>query len=156
MSCASPVYWDPFDRDIARAPYPIFRRIRAADLRPRLGRAGPGRHRRAGIGAGGENTLAYTATKHRVIGPMRSWSDHLAPRFSRVDSIAPTAVRTPIAADGDIKAVVERHPPLAHALPNAMPVEPLVSKAVLWPASDDARHVTGTIVAGDAGLLNKR
>ena len=29
MSTASPVYWDPFDRDIARDPYPIYRRMRA-------------------------------------------------------------------------------------------------------------------------------
>jgi len=29
VSIASPVYWDPFDRDIARDPYPIYRRMRA-------------------------------------------------------------------------------------------------------------------------------
>ncbi|GAA3383150.1 histidine kinase [Cryptosporangium minutisporangium] len=31
MSNASPVYWDPFDRDIARDPYPIYRRMRAEE-----------------------------------------------------------------------------------------------------------------------------
>jgi cytochrome P450 len=29
MSTASPLYWDPFDRHIARDPYPIYRRMRA-------------------------------------------------------------------------------------------------------------------------------
>jgi cytochrome P450 len=29
VSTASRVYWDPFDRDIARDPYPIYRRMRA-------------------------------------------------------------------------------------------------------------------------------
>jgi cytochrome P450 len=29
VSTASPVYWDPFDGDIARDPYPIYRRMRA-------------------------------------------------------------------------------------------------------------------------------
>ncbi|SHN14758.1 cytochrome P450 [Cryptosporangium aurantiacum] len=31
MSNASPVYWDPFDRAIARDPYPIYRRMRAEE-----------------------------------------------------------------------------------------------------------------------------
>ncbi|EFC85291.1 cytochrome P450 [Parafrankia sp. EUN1f] len=29
MSDSSPVYWDPFDREIARDPYPVYRRLRA-------------------------------------------------------------------------------------------------------------------------------
>ena len=29
MSGPSPVYWDPFDRDIARDPYPVYQRLRA-------------------------------------------------------------------------------------------------------------------------------
>jgi cytochrome P450 len=29
VSTASPVYWDPFDREIARDPYPVYRRMRA-------------------------------------------------------------------------------------------------------------------------------
>jgi cytochrome P450 len=29
VSSPSPVYWDPFDRDIARDPYPVYQRLRA-------------------------------------------------------------------------------------------------------------------------------
>jgi cytochrome P450 len=29
VSAASPVYWDPFDREIARDPYPVYRRLRS-------------------------------------------------------------------------------------------------------------------------------
>ena len=29
VSNPSPVYWDPFDRDIAEDPYPVYRRMRA-------------------------------------------------------------------------------------------------------------------------------
>jgi cytochrome P450 len=31
VSNASPVYWDPFDRDIASDPYPVYRRLRAEE-----------------------------------------------------------------------------------------------------------------------------
>ncbi|MBL7496525.1 mycofactocin-coupled SDR family oxidoreductase [Frankia sp. CNm7] len=113
-----------------------------------------------GVGIPAAGFLAYTAAKHGVIGLMRSWANYLAPHFIRVNSIAPTAVRTPMAADGDIKAIMERNPALANALTNAMPVdlvEPIdISNAVLWLASDEARYVTGTVVPVDAGLLNKR
>lgn len=113
-----------------------------------------------GVGIPTAGFLAYTAAKHGVIGLMRSWANFLAPHFIRVNSVAPTAVRTPMAADGDLKAIMERNPALANALTNAMPVdlvEPLdVSNAVLWLASDDARYITGTVVPVDAGLINKR
>ncbi|UGT61978.1 mycofactocin-coupled SDR family oxidoreductase [Nocardia asteroides] len=113
-----------------------------------------------GVGIPTAGFLGYTAAKHGVIGLMRSWANYLAPHSIRVNSIAPTAVRTPMAADGDLRAVLERSPQLAHALTNAMPVdlvEPLdVSNAIAWLVSEDARYVTGTVVPVDAGLLNKR
>jgi NAD(P)-dependent dehydrogenase (short-subunit alcohol dehydrogenase family) len=91
---------------------------------------------------------------------MRSWANYLAPHSIRVNSVAPTAVRTPMAADGDLATVMERNPGIANALTNAMPVdlvEPLdVSNAIAWLVSDDARYVTGTVVPVDAGQLNKR
>ncbi|MFC8525794.1 mycofactocin-coupled SDR family oxidoreductase [Nocardia sp. NPDC057227] len=113
-----------------------------------------------GVGIPAAGFLGYTAAKHGVIGLMRSWANYLAPHNIRVNSIAPTAVRTPMAADGDLRAVLERSPQLAQALTNAMPVdlvEPLdVSNAIAWLVSEDARYVTGTVVPVDAGLLNKR
>jgi SDR family mycofactocin-dependent oxidoreductase len=113
-----------------------------------------------GVGISAAGFLAYTAAKHGVIGLMRSWANYLAPHMIRVNSVAPTAVRTPMAADGDLAKVMERHPGIANALTNAMPVdlvEPLdVSNAIAWLVSDDARYITGTVVPVDAGLLNKR
>ncbi|HET9731484.1 MAG TPA: mycofactocin-coupled SDR family oxidoreductase [Acidimicrobiales bacterium] len=113
-----------------------------------------------GVGIPAAGFLAYTAAKHGVIGLMRSWANFLAPHYIRVNSVAPTAVRTPMAADGDLARVLERNPGLANALSNAMPVdlvEPLdVSNAIAWLVSDDARYVTGTVVPVDAGQLNKR
>ncbi|MFC3961897.1 mycofactocin-coupled SDR family oxidoreductase [Nocardia jiangsuensis] len=113
-----------------------------------------------GVGIPTAGFLGYTAAKHGVVGLMRSWANYLAPHNIRVNSVAPTAVRTPMAADGDLQAIMERSPQLAQALSNAMPVdlvEPLdVSNAIAWLVSDDARYVTGTVVPVDAGQLNKR
>ena len=113
-----------------------------------------------GVGIPTAGFLGYTAAKHGVIGLMRSWANYLAPHDIRVNSVAPTAVRTPMAADGNLTAIMERNPELGRALSNAMPVdlvEPLdVSNAIAWLVSDDARYVTGTVVPVDAGQLNKR
>ncbi|SHN25108.1 mycofactocin-coupled SDR family oxidoreductase [Cryptosporangium aurantiacum] len=113
-----------------------------------------------GVGIPTAGFLGYTAAKHGVIGLMRSWANFLAPFKIRVNSVAPTAVRTPMAADGDLQAILERAPALANALTNAMPVDLVepedISAAIAWLVSDDARYVTGTVVPVDAGLLNKR
>jgi SDR family mycofactocin-dependent oxidoreductase len=113
-----------------------------------------------GVGIPAPGILGYTAAKHGVVGLMRSWANYLAPHNIRVNSVAPTTVRTPMAADGNVAAIIERAPELASLLTNAMPVEavdPLdVSNAILWLVSDDARYVTGTVVPVDAGQLNKR
>ena len=44
--------------------------------------------------------LAYTAARHGVVGLTRSWANSLAPHFIRVNSVALTTVRTPMAAAG--------------------------------------------------------
>ncbi|CUU57080.1 SDR family mycofactocin-dependent oxidoreductase [Parafrankia irregularis] len=113
-----------------------------------------------GVGIPTAGFLGYTAAKHGVIGLMRSWANFLAPFNIRVNSVAPTAVRTPMAGDGNLQKILEHAPQLANALTNAMPVdlvEPIdVSNAVAWLVSEDARYITGTVVPVDAGLLNKR
>jgi SDR family mycofactocin-dependent oxidoreductase len=113
-----------------------------------------------GVGIPAPGFLGYTAAKHGVIGLMRSWANYLAPHNIRVNSVAPTAVRTPMAGDGNLAILMDRNPALANALSNAMPVdlvEPAdVSNAVVWLVSEDARYITGTVVPVDAGQLNKR
>jgi SDR family mycofactocin-dependent oxidoreductase len=104
--------------------------------------------------------LAYTAAKHGVIGLTRSWANALAPYFIRVNSVAPTTVRTPMAGDGNVAEIIELAPKLAGSLTNAIPVEAVeaidVSNAVLWLASEEARYVTGSVIPVDAGNINRR
>jgi SDR family mycofactocin-dependent oxidoreductase len=104
--------------------------------------------------------LGYTAAKHGVIGLMRSWANYLAPHGIRVNSVAPTTVRTPMANNGDLSAITKYAPELVNALTNAMPVEAVeasdVANAVAWLVSDEARYVTGTVLPVDAGNLNRR
>ena len=104
--------------------------------------------------------LAYTAAKHGVIGLTRSWANSLAPHFIRVNSVAPTTVRTPMAGGGNVAEIIANVPQLAGSLLNALPVEAVdavdVSNAVLWLVSDDARYVTGSVIPVDAGNINRR
>jgi SDR family mycofactocin-dependent oxidoreductase len=104
--------------------------------------------------------LGYTAAKHGVIGLMRSWANFLAPHYIRVNSVAPTTVRTPMANNGDVSLIVTHVPELANSLTNAIPVEAVdaedVANAVAWLVSDEARYVTGTTLPVDAGNVNRR
>jgi SDR family mycofactocin-dependent oxidoreductase len=113
-----------------------------------------------GPGTNHSGTLAYMAAKHGVIGLMRSWANYLAPYRIRVNSVAPTTVRTPMAGGGNVKAILEHSPELAGSLLNALPVEAVdpidISNAIAWLVSDEARYVTGTVVPVDAGSVNRR
>ena len=51
------------------------------------------------------------------IGLMRSWANYLAPHNIRVNSVAPTAVRTPMADDGNLAAIMNRSGARARACP---------------------------------------
>lgn len=113
-----------------------------------------------GTGSNEPGLVAYTASKHGVIGLMRCWANYLAPYMIRVNSVAPTAVRTPMAADISLEELMKFNPALASSLTNPMPVDKVealdISNAIVWLVSDDARYVTGSVIPVDAGLLNKK
>ncbi len=113
-----------------------------------------------GVGTNETGLLGYTASKTAVVGLMRCWANYLGPHFIRVNCIAPTACRTPMAQNLDIEALFEFNPNLARAMSNAMPVDMVepsdISDAVAWLVSDESRYVTGTVVPVDAGSLNHR
>jgi SDR family mycofactocin-dependent oxidoreductase len=113
-----------------------------------------------GVATNSPGMLAYTAAKHGVVGLMRSWANYLAPHNIRVNSVAPTAVRTPMAVNDLMTKALEADPELAKAWTNPLPVgmvEPLdISNAIVYLVSDDGRYVTGTVLPIDAGMINKR
>jgi len=120
----------------------------------------------AGI-KGTPNVVAYTASKHAVVGIMRTLALELAPHRIRVNTVHPTGVATDmILNEATFRLFMpdNPHPTKEEAAPifestNALPipwVEPVdISNAVLFLASDEARYVTGTELKVDAGYTVK-
>ena len=114
-----------------------------------------------GIGGDTRGGLGYTASKHGVVGLMRSYANILAPHSIRVNTRAPD--RRPHAHGGqrgDAGSSCEPDPPMGQAMANALPVdmvEPVdISNAILFLVSDDGRYVTGVTLPVDAGFTNKK
>ncbi len=110
------------------------------------------------IGRGGDGSaamFAYAASKHGVVGLMRSAANAYAPHKIRVNSVHPSGVATPmILNDFVIRGMTENpNPAISQTLlPNVPLVESRdVTDAVLWLVSPRARYVTGITVPVDAG-----
>ncbi|GHE79893.1 putative short-chain type dehydrogenase/reductase [Amycolatopsis deserti] len=105
----------------------------------------------------------YTAAKHGVTGLMRVLAIELAPHHIRVNSIHPATVDTPMVANeaswklflGGIEGATREQAAVGMKTLNALPIPWLdvddISNAVLYLASDESRHVTGTTMVLDAG-----
>jgi SDR family mycofactocin-dependent oxidoreductase len=110
-----------------------------------------------GLNGGG---LGYAASKHGIVGLMRTLANALAPQDIRVNTIHPTAVNTMMAMNPLMQDFLRNHPEGGGPhLQNPMPVAMLepddVSAAVAYLVSDDARYVTGVTFPVDAGFCNK-
>jgi SDR family mycofactocin-dependent oxidoreductase len=110
----------------------------------------------AGLPTDHGGALGYVASKHGVVGLMRSYANFLAPHRIRVNTIHPTGIATVMVMNpslqefnASIGSVTAR---------NALPVEMIeeidVSNTIAWLVSDAGRYVTGTTLPVDAGLLN--
>jgi (+)-trans-carveol dehydrogenase len=109
------------------------------------------------------NVGSYVASKHALVGLVRSAAKEAAPEGIRVNLVAPGNVRTPMFLNDTIKELYVPDLPgatndqlaerAAEGVPMRVPwVEPEdVSEAVLYLASDAARYVTGTVLPVDAG-----
>lgn len=109
----------------------------------------------------------YVAAKHGVVGLMKTLANELGDHWIRVNSVAPTNVDTPlIMNDALMKTFVPdvAEPTRDDAAAVLTPFhilkkpwqEPIdISNAVLFLASDEARHITGTVLPVDLGFLAK-
>jgi len=98
----------------------------------------------------------YVASKHGLVGIMRSLANELASKHIRVNSLHPTGVDTPM-LNGMVGLTerIEASPDVSSLFLNSLPVELVqaadVSNAVLFLASDEAKYVTGLTMTVDAG-----
>jgi SDR family mycofactocin-dependent oxidoreductase len=109
----------------------------------------------------------YTASKHGVVGLMKTLALELAPHNIRVNSVHPTGVATDMILNDatyrlflpDVQNPTREQAAEVFQTTNAMPVpwvEPRdISNAVLFLASDEARYVTGVQLPVDAGFTVK-
>jgi SDR family mycofactocin-dependent oxidoreductase len=120
----------------------------------------------AGI-KGTPTVAAYTASKHAVVGLMRTLALELAPHRVRVNTVHPTGVETDMIMNEatwrlflpDVEHPTAEQAAAAFTPTNALPVPWVqaidISNAVLFLASDEARYVTGTELKVDAGYTIK-
>lgn len=112
-------------------------------------------------GRGGDGSGAatgYTASKHGVVGLMRSFMIWLAPHNIRINTIHPAGVLTAMVAHDEMARWFANNPE-GHTMGNALPVpmlEPIdISRAVLYLVEESGRHITGVALPVDAGFTAK-
>jgi (+)-trans-carveol dehydrogenase len=111
------------------------------------------------------NIAHYVSAKHGVTGLMRTLAVELAPHRIRVNSVHPTQVDTGMIQNDvmyrlfcpDSENPTKEEFAAASRATGLLPVDWVeaidVSNAVLFLASEDARYITGTALAIDAGAL---
>lgn len=113
------------------------------------------------IGFGGMQGggLGYAASKHGIVGLMRTLANALAPHSIRVNSVHPTGVNTMMAVNPAMTAFLENYPGGGPHLQNPLPVQLLepedISAAIAYLVSDAGKYVTGVTLPVDAGFCNK-
>lgn len=99
----------------------------------------------------------YAATKHGLVGLMRSLTLEVGQYDIRVNTIHPGAVDTVMGNDPDVRRIIADDPRTTAAYTGQRPLDggaqkvEDISNALLWICSDEARMVTGIALPVDAG-----
>jgi (+)-trans-carveol dehydrogenase len=109
------------------------------------------------------NAAPYVASKHGVMGLMKTLAIDLAPHRIRVNTINPTTVRTPMVVNEPSLRFFRPdldHPTLEDVAEGLRSLQLLdipwvetedIANAALWLASDESRYVTGISIPVDGG-----
>jgi NAD(P)-dependent dehydrogenase (short-subunit alcohol dehydrogenase family) len=103
--------------------------------------------------------VAYNASKHGVLGIMRTLANELAADSIRVNAVCPGWVDTPMFDAQVVSAGLSRDEAVRRWSPDQLmerlitPAE--VSSAVLWLASEQASAFTGVALPVDGGMLER-
>ncbi|WP_062998444.1 mycofactocin-coupled SDR family oxidoreductase [Nocardia mikamii] len=113
------------------------------------------------------NAAPYTASKHGVVGLMKTLAKELGDYWIRVNTVNPTNVNTDMIQNDRVWGLFQPANPnptlesakAAFTSVSVLPtpwVEPVdVSNAVVFLASDEARYITGVSLPVDSGFLIK-
>ncbi len=116
---------------------------------------------------GTPNTVHYTATKHGVVGIMRTLANEFGQHSIRVNTVHPTGVDTVMIQNPKTCGLFLPDDPnpsrekaeAIFATTNTLPipwVEPIdISNAIAFLVSDEARYITGATLPVDAGYTIK-
>lgn len=107
--------------------------------------------------AGAARNIAYTASKHAVVGLMRSAALEGAARGIRVNSVHPGFVDSPM-----LRRLIQQHPEpaafeqrmLARTKLRRFVLPQDIAQAVIFLASDNARMITSQTLVIDGGMLD--
>lgn len=101
---------------------------------------------------------AYVASKHGVVGLVKTLANELGDHGIRVNSVHPTGVATGMAVV-DLMPLLERYastlaPMYMNTIPQPRTLQPEdVAATVVWLAGDESRYMTGAQIPVDLGAL---
>jgi len=103
---------------------------------------------------GGGGGIAYTSSKHAVVGFTKQLNAEYGKQGIRANAIAPGLIETPMVKslidnkDSGIMGTLKKLPAGRHGQPDE------IANAALFLASDDSRYIYGAVIPVDGGLLS--
>lgn len=109
-----------------------------------------------GTGTDSPAGQAYTAGKRGLVGYMQVLANQYAPEMIRVNTVHPTGVISGMTRNAAFDAIIAQAGSNISAMQNALPIPILeaedIANSVAFLVSDEARFITGTQWALDAGF----